>query len=239
MPAKSSATTTCSAAAAESSTPDKACVGVGKRCVVYTASAACMTQVCRYNQKRCESVRAGTDLHHLLGLWVHGIQGGGLGGEGLQVAVRILVEASTIGRGAGHHGGPAEVIEATIGLGVHGAGQRGEGALLGHEGLPCLPVAVRLHACTPCHPTHTNSLQCVGRWLRQLLSQSNCSCTEDAVWEDSSIIALRHAHARHCQMQQQCLMTKVVETGMCVKEAITSGGHGTTALSNLICLTYH
>ena len=92
-------------------------------------------------------------LHHLLGVRVHPLHGsdsgGSLGGEGLQVARGILIEASTIGGHACHRVWHAEIIEAACGLGVHWPGH-GAKALLRHECLPSLSVTVHGHIGMTC-----------------------------------------------------------------------------------------
>ena len=83
-------------------------------------------------------------LHHLLGVGVHALHGsdsgGSLGGEGLQVARGILIEASSVGGHACHRVWHAEIAKAACGLGVHWPGH-GAKALLRHE----RPLFVTVH----------------------------------------------------------------------------------------------
>lgn len=92
-------------------------------------------------------------LHHLLGVWVHALHGsdsrGSLGGEGLQIARGILIEASTVGGHACHRVRHAEFTKAACGLRVHWPGH-GAKALLRHKRLPALSITVHWHVGMTC-----------------------------------------------------------------------------------------
>ncbi len=92
-------------------------------------------------------------LHHLLGVGVHALHGsdsrGRLGGEGLQVARGVLIEASTEGGHACHRVWHVEIAKAACGLGVHWPGHRAK-ALLRHERLASLSVTVHGHVGMTC-----------------------------------------------------------------------------------------
>ena len=68
----------------------------------------------------------------------------------LQLTRGILVEAAIVGRSAGDHAWHAELSKSGLVVRVHGPHHGAKGALLRHERLAPLCIAIHWHACLPC-----------------------------------------------------------------------------------------